>query len=192
MGVGMMEYLNTYPRKAKILYSLRGFIGLCISTALLALLFLKVAAECESWVEYAFCVLLVSPWVVYGCGCILSYLFFTHEKIRINTDGLYVKYWLLPWKKIEWDSLKGIYLCHYIENSRVWVYGWPVICCVNHREKEGLLNCRWKMYKLLHLFSVVTISDSEAIRNAFEEYCPMPIQDIRKKMNYCLLDEQIL
>ena len=188
----MSEFRNTYPKKGRIWFQLGALVGLCISVSLLVLLVFVVSAECERWTEFLFCVVLTSPWIICGFLFFASYLFFTNERIRIDADALYVKYSILPWKRIPWDSLKGIYLCNYIVNSRTVAFGWPVICCVRHHEKEGLLNCRWKMYSMLHLFGVVTMNDSNEVRAAFEACCPLPIQDYRMKLNYRLPENEII
>lgn len=188
----MREFRNTYPRKGRIWFQLGALVGLCISVSLLVLLVFVVSAECEGWTEFLSCFVLTLPLILCGFLLFVSYLFFAYEKIQIDTDGLHVKYSILPWKRIPWDSLKGIYLCNYIVNSRAVTFGWPVICCVRHHEKEGLLNCRWKMYSLFHLFGVVTISNSNEVRAGLEACCPLPIQDHRMKMNYRLPENEII
>ena len=188
----MNEFRNTYPREGRIWIKFGALLGLCISVSLFVLLIFVVSVECEGWTEFLSCLVLTSPLILCGFLLFVSYLLFADEKIRIDADGLHVKYSILPWKRIPWDSLKGIYLCNYIVNSRAVTFGWPVICCVRHHEKERLLNCRWKMYSLLHLFGIVTINDSNEVRAVLQACCPLPIQDYRMKLNYRLPDEQAL
>lgn len=186
-----MEYLNAYPKKRRGLYLLKAIFGICMSVALIAFLFFVVAEQCRDWMEFAVCFLLLLPWIMYGSASFVSFAAFTNERIRIDSSGLYVKYSIFPWKRMDWDAMKGVYLCHYIVSEKRCVYGWPVICCVKANEKEGL-NGRWKMYRLFHLFSVVTIDDQEELRCAFEECSPLPIIDLRAKRDYRLREDQII